>query len=509
MKPSEVPVDAVREYALKERVCVRPLLRRVVDRDTGEAVVVALPCQSTQESRCPSCAARARALRITQCLQGWHLEEEPTVAAGKEWADILSDAEPPTEGSPPSRIRSTRRRSDAPDLPRTPQNDRTIGRVFQAPDGRTYRPSMFITLTLPSYGPVVPGAGVPRDWRTYDYHRAALDALHFPRLLDRWFQNLRRCAGYKAQYFGAVEGQRRLAPHFHVALRGAIPRAVIKAVTKATYHQLWWPQMSDPVYVDKLPEWDGMDYLDPHTGQPLPTWAAALDELAADPDARPAHVLRFGSQLDVQGLLGGTPDADRSVRYLTKYLTKAVGETYTDPARIDPAYEAHIDRLHDEVRYLPCSPDCANWLRFGVQPRTTGPGLVPGWCPSKAHDREHLGVGGRRVLVSRGWSGKTLTDHKADRAAVVREALEAAGIKVESARRMAADVLAADGQDRYQWSAVVCHGTTTAAILMETILERRRWREQYECAKALTAGADPSVDGSSATGVHHLGRAVG
>ncbi|WP_328823625.1 hypothetical protein [Microlunatus kandeliicorticis] len=27
-----------------------------------------------------------------------------------------------------------------------------------------------------------------------------------------------------------------------------------------------------------------------------------------------------------------------------------------------------------------------------------------GDCSSKAHDREHLGLGGRRVLVSRQWS---------------------------------------------------------------------------------------------------------
>jgi hypothetical protein len=29
-----------------------------------------------------------------------------------------------------------------------------VGRVFTASDGREYRPSMFLTLTLPSYGPV-------------------------------------------------------------------------------------------------------------------------------------------------------------------------------------------------------------------------------------------------------------------------------------------------------------------------------------------------------------------
>ena len=79
MRPSEVPLDAVQEYAVKERVCIRPLLRRVMDLETGEAALVALPCQSTRESRCPSCAARARALRMHQCIAGWHLEEEPDI----------------------------------------------------------------------------------------------------------------------------------------------------------------------------------------------------------------------------------------------------------------------------------------------------------------------------------------------------------------------------------------------------------------------------------------------
>ncbi len=43
------------------------------------------------------------------------------------------------------------------------------------------------------------------------------------------------------------------------------------------------------------------------------------------------------------------------------------------------------------------------------------PGLHPGRCKRKAHRREYLGYAGRRVLVSRKWSGKTLADHKGDR----------------------------------------------------------------------------------------------
>ena len=147
-------------------------------------------------------------------------------------------------------MRSTRRRQDAPDLPRVPLEDRTVGQTFTAPDGTTYRPSMFLTLTLPSYGPIMPGTGTPASPGSYDYRRAALDALHFPKLVDRFWQNLRRSAGYRVQYFAAVEPQKRLAPHLHAAIRGAIPRATLRQVVKATYVQVWWPPHDQPVYVD-------------------------------------------------------------------------------------------------------------------------------------------------------------------------------------------------------------------------------------------------------------------
>ena len=105
----------------------------------------------------------------------------------------------------------------------------------------------------------------------------------FPRLVDRFWQNLRRVAGYRVQYFAAVEPQHRLAPHLHAAIRGTIPRQVIKQVVRATYLQVWWPSFDQPVYVDRRPRWDGHDYVDPDTGELLPTWQEALDQ--ADPDA--------------------------------------------------------------------------------------------------------------------------------------------------------------------------------------------------------------------------------
>ncbi len=57
---------------------------------------------------------------------------------------------------------------------------------------------------------------------------------------------------------------------------------------------------------------------------------------------------------------------------------------------------------------------------------------------SKAHDREHLGLGGRRVLVSRQWTGKTLTDHRADRAEVIRQTLAAAGVEMDDQNALSA-----------------------------------------------------------------------
>jgi hypothetical protein len=48
------------------------------------------------------------------------------------------------------------------------------------------------------------------------------------------------------------------------------------------------------------------------------------------------------------------------------------------------------------------------WLLYGIQPKGARRSLTPGRCKGKAHKPEHLGIAGRRVLVSRKWSNKTL-----------------------------------------------------------------------------------------------------
>ena len=143
----------------------------------------------------------------------------------------------------------------------------------------------------------------------------------------------------------------------------------------------------------------------------LPTWDQALDAIGADDE--PWHVARFGDRFDAQGVLAGSKDAARCIGYLTKYLTKQVGRL--PPGRRPTRSAPTPARLAEALRYQPCSPRCANWLRYGIQPKNARPGLVPGRCKGKAHDADHLGYAGRRVLVSRKWSGKTLADHRADR----------------------------------------------------------------------------------------------
>jgi hypothetical protein len=174
------------------------------------------------------------------------------------------------------------------------------------------------------------------DPETYDYRRAARDAIHFPALVDRFWQNTRRCVGWDVQYFGTVEPQKRGAPHFHAALRGTIPRAELRAITAATYHQIWWPSHDQVIYHgDRVPIWDARAkaFTDSDTGTPLPSWDQACAELT-----EPAHVVRFGTQVHVKGILGGTEEAGRHIGYFACLLPHTVGHDCFETA---PGRGAH------------------------------------------------------------------------------------------------------------------------------------------------------------------------
>ncbi|MEV0974509.1 hypothetical protein [Microtetraspora glauca] len=76
---------------------------------------------------------------------------------------------------------------------------------------------------------------------------------------------------------------------------------------------------------------DGSGYLDPETGEVLPTWDEALDELDQAP-----------------------------TRTWSKSLTKSIAGSL-DPD--DSAQREHAERLGNALRYELCSPTCPNWLR--------------------------------------------------------------------------------------------------------------------------------------------------
>ena len=467
-------VELAQAMAEKQGVCRRPLPMLATTDDDGTKYV-GVPCKSTLECVCPACAARARLLRIQQAHEGWHIKEEPSVEKKEpteQQAELLKaravmaesyqqaredddtemmdgirevvedlDAElretgirgklPPLDPKPKAaRKRSTRRQQAVPDLPRKKVGKTTIGRVYAG----KYRPSLFLTLTLPSYGRVGPD-GAPVNMETYDYRQAARDTIHFAALFDRFMQNYRRASGRDIQYFATVEPQRRGAPHIHIGIRGTDPKDLIRQLAAATYHQVWWPHFDEMTYPDRLPHWhyQQQKFLDPDTLEPVPTWDQVQDLMASVDELEPAHVIRFGQQVDVKGILGGTEEASRHIGYLTKYLTKSIGDV------IEPQSQRaadHYDRLHAELCKTPCSPSCGLWFRYGVVPKGAKAKTQPGVCKGKAHRRETLGLRGRRVLVSRKWTGKDLADHKADRVDFVRQRLAEAGMPVDQVKRM-------------------------------------------------------------------------
>ena len=185
--------EVVRDLAVEHGACIRPIQLRRTNLDTGETGQVLVPCGHTLASVCPSCAERARTLRAAQCREGWHLEDEPDLTpdpatedqqwwvvlraeaqqlrdqaadAGQDTADFDAliaelDEEITRAGirgkaapdRPARRHRSTRRRQDAPDLPRRKVSPRTVGKTYTAPDGKTFRPSHVRHADLPVLRP--------------------------------------------------------------------------------------------------------------------------------------------------------------------------------------------------------------------------------------------------------------------------------------------------------------------------------------------------------------------
>ncbi len=172
--------EVVRDLAVEHGACIRPVQLRRTNLDTGQIEQVLVPYGHSLASVCPSCAERARALRAAQCREGWHLEHEPvtgpdpateeqrwwiqtradaqalrdeTASDGRSTSDLdelVTDLDDEISNAgirgnvlparPTRRHRSTKRRQDAPDLPRRKVSARTVGKTYTAPGGKTFRP---------------------------------------------------------------------------------------------------------------------------------------------------------------------------------------------------------------------------------------------------------------------------------------------------------------------------------------------------------------------------------
>jgi replication initiator protein RepSA len=107
------------------------------------------------------------------------------------------------------------------------------------------------------------------------------------------------------------------------------------------------------------------------------------------------------------------------------------------------------------------------------------PGLVPGTCKGKAHRPEHCGYAGRRILVSRKWSGKSLADHRADRKAWLVQTL---GLETPDPAR-------------YTWSQVTPGDPDylpPEQRLLHIIADRARWKTAL--AEARRKAGSPSAE---------------
>ncbi len=162
---------------------------------------ILVPCGHTLAVVCPACAERARTLRAAQCREGWHLESEPVMEPDRAtedqqwWIEKRAEAQAMRDQAdhdgqgtsdldeltteldseitdagmrgnvlparPVRRHRTTRRRQDAAPLPRRKIAARTVGNTYTTPDGKQFRPSLFVTLTCPATGESMTTASRP------------------------------------------------------------------------------------------------------------------------------------------------------------------------------------------------------------------------------------------------------------------------------------------------------------------------------------------------------------
>src|SRR4051794_16641404 len=92
--PLRLGADSLRDVALDQGVCIRPVVQEVYDTVTGETRLIPRAGGPPGESKSPPCAKRNRRLRMQQCREGWHLEHEPETPARVPEKETESDELP-------------------------------------------------------------------------------------------------------------------------------------------------------------------------------------------------------------------------------------------------------------------------------------------------------------------------------------------------------------------------------------------------------------------------------
>lgn len=205
---------------------------------------------------------------------------------------------------PAARKRSTKRRQDAPDLPRRRVEKRTLGR--SSPGGFDRPCSSRSPVTAMGRCAMTAGPLTPRDTTT----DGLLGTLCTSRLL--WTGGGRT---FGAAWAGTFSTSRPLSRRsgwlrtctrlfvgrFRMRCCGRSPRLPI---TRCGGRRM----TSCGPFGNRLPTWDGGQFVEPDTREPLTSWAEAVDQVD-----EPAHVATFGRQVHSKGILGGSEEAGRHI----------------------------------------------------------------------------------------------------------------------------------------------------------------------------------------------------
>ena len=303
-------------------------------------------------------------------------------------------------------------------------------------------PRMWLTLTLDSYGPVhgvrprggraPAAAGTPDDPSSAPRStptlrlparrlgRGALPPAARPvlaepaprRRLERPVRRLRRAATPAGPARALRHPGHRPPGHARAGRGRHLPPGVVAARRPARLH-------ARPAARSGTSTRQRVDR--PRHRAPLPTWAEALDAIDADPDAA------AGARGPVRAAGQGQGRHRRQQGRRTARSATSPSTSPRPPPTATPPPPTRSATTSTGSGSNCGSPRARSGAPTGCStassPRAPTPSCGPATARASVHQKATLGIGGRRVLVSRDWSGKTLADHRADAHAWVRALL--------------------------------------------------------------------------------------